>query len=131
MTREVSDNDWFERGVRLGLVAYGVVHLLIAWLALQLAFGDSAGAPSQQGAMHELAQKPFGEVLLWVVALGFVCLVVWQADRGRRRPPQARRAQAHVQARRCGGKAVIYARLRRQRSEASRWASRRSPTRTT
>ena len=68
--RDVSDNVWFERGVRLGLVAYGVVHLLIAWLALQLAFGDRSGAPSEQGAMMELAQKPFGEVLLWIVALG-------------------------------------------------------------
>jgi hypothetical protein len=79
VAREVSDSKWFERGVRLGLVAYGVVHVLIAWLALQLVFGDRSGAPDQQGAMRELAEKPFGAVLLWVIALGFACLVGWQA----------------------------------------------------
>ena len=31
-----------EAVARLGLIAYGVVHLLISWLALQLAWGASA-----------------------------------------------------------------------------------------
>jgi hypothetical protein len=75
---QVAESRWFERGVRVGLVAYGVIHLLIAWLALQLAFGERAGAASQQGAMHELAQQPLGAVLLWLLCLGFVCLVGWQ-----------------------------------------------------
>jgi len=76
---QVAESQWFERGVRAGLVAYGVLHVLIAWLALQLAFGERAGAASQQGAMRELAEKPFGSVLLWLVCVGFVCLVGWQA----------------------------------------------------
>ena len=33
-------SDWIDHAVRVGLVAYGVVHLMIAWLALQLALGD-------------------------------------------------------------------------------------------
>ena len=36
---------WLDRGIRLGLVAYGVVHLLIGWLGLQLAFGDRPSGP--------------------------------------------------------------------------------------
>jgi len=79
VAEDVNDNVWLERGARLGLVAYGIVHMLIAWLALQLVFGERSGAPSERGAMQELAQKPFGDVLLWVVAFGFACLVVWQA----------------------------------------------------
>ena len=41
-------------------MAYGVVHLLIAWLALQLAFGDHSENASSQGALRELASQPFG-----------------------------------------------------------------------
>ncbi len=76
--RQVDNSEWLERAIRVGLVSYGVVHLLIAWLALQLAFGSSSGAASQQGAMQQLAQQPFGKPLLWIVAAGFVALAVWQ-----------------------------------------------------
>jgi hypothetical protein len=78
MAREVGRSRWYDRAVRVGLAAYGVMHLLIGWLALQLALGDREGAASQQGAMHQVAQQPFGEVLLWVIAFGFACLVIWQ-----------------------------------------------------
>ncbi|MDP9318764.1 MAG: DUF1206 domain-containing protein, partial [Actinomycetota bacterium] len=68
--RRASDSVWLERLVRVGLVAYGVVHLLVAWLALQLAFGDHSGPANQQGALHALARQPFGKTLLWGVGLG-------------------------------------------------------------
>jgi hypothetical protein len=64
--------------ITVGLVAYGVVHLLIAWIALQLAFGRSSEEASQQGALRELADKPLGGMLLWVVAIGLFALVLWQ-----------------------------------------------------
>jgi len=67
-----------DRAVRAGLVAYGVVHLLIGWLALQLALGESEGKASSTGAMHQLAQQPFGQVLIWLVAVGMLLLVVWR-----------------------------------------------------
>lgn len=76
---QVTDNVWFERTVRVGLVAYGVVHLLIAWLALQLAFGHQSSSASQQGALHNLARQPFGTELLWIVAIGLFALAIWQA----------------------------------------------------
>ncbi len=55
---------------RAGLVAYAVVYLMIAWLAIQLAFGDRQGNPSSTGALRELAQQPLGEVL------GFLAVAV-------------------------------------------------------
>ncbi len=64
--------------VRGGLIAYGVVHILIAWLAISLALGDKKGSASSDGALSELASKPFGSVLLYLVAAGFAALVVWQ-----------------------------------------------------
>lgn len=68
----------FDHAVRVGLVAYGVVHLLVAWIALQLALGDRSENASADGALSRLAQTPVGSVLLYVVAAGFAALVVWQ-----------------------------------------------------
>ncbi len=77
--QEVNNSSWFEHLVRVGLVSYGIVHLLIGWLALQIAFGDRSGSPSQQGALTQIAQEPYGEALLWVIAFGFIALTVWQS----------------------------------------------------
>ena len=74
----VSDSPWFEHAVSVGLVAYGLMHILVGWLALQLAFGDRAGSPSSQGALQVLAQQPGGAVLLWAVGLGLFVLAGWQ-----------------------------------------------------
>jgi hypothetical protein len=76
--RRADDSVWMDRAVRVGLVSYGVVHLLIAWLALRLVFGGGGGSASSQGALHELAQSAVGRASLYVVAAGFVALVLWQ-----------------------------------------------------
>lgn len=68
----------YDVSITVGLIAYGVVHLLIAWIALQLAWGGTSEEASQQGALQELATKPFGGFLLWVVAFGMVALVIWK-----------------------------------------------------
>jgi hypothetical protein len=72
------NSDALEHLARVGLIAYGVVHLLIAWLALQLAWGGGGGSADQSGAMATLASKPFGKPLLWVLAIGLIALAVWQ-----------------------------------------------------
>jgi hypothetical protein len=71
-------SDALDVAIRAGLVAYGVVHLLIAWLALQLALGDQSGKASSQGALHQLSQQPFGEALVWAIAVGMFLLVLWR-----------------------------------------------------
>jgi hypothetical protein len=76
--RRADSSEWLDHVARAGLVAYAVVYLLIGWLAVQLAFGDREGKPSSSGAMHQLAEQPFGDVLIWVVSLGMFLLVVWQ-----------------------------------------------------
>ncbi|MDI4659287.1 DUF1206 domain-containing protein, partial [Xanthobacter autotrophicus] len=76
--RQTQDSQWFDYAIRIGFIAYGVVHLMIAWLAIQLAFGDREGQANNQGAMHQLAQQPFGEIMLWVIVFGMASLVVWK-----------------------------------------------------
>ncbi len=78
MGRKAEQSDWLDHAVRIGLIAYGVVHLLIGWLAVQLALGDRGEEASATGALHELAQKPFGQTMVWAVALGMLLLVVWR-----------------------------------------------------
>ncbi len=63
--------------VTVGLVSYGVVHLLIAWIALRVAWGGGGNA-DQQGALRTLARTDAGPVLLVVVAVGMLTLAVWQ-----------------------------------------------------
>ncbi|HSF36897.1 MAG TPA: DUF1206 domain-containing protein [Nocardioides sp.] len=71
-------SDWMDHAIRVGLVAYGIVHLLIGWLALQLAFGEKEDSASNSGALHYLAQQPMGGVLVWMIAVGMFFLVVWR-----------------------------------------------------
>lgn len=63
--------------VRLGLVAYGLVHLVIAWLAFRLALGGGGNA-SSKGALNQLATNTPGRLSLYLVGAGMVALVVWQ-----------------------------------------------------
>ena len=76
--RTAQKSEVLDHAIRVGLIAYGVVHLLIAWVAIQLAFGNDKGSASSQGALSQLAKTPLGGVLLYVVAAGFGALVVWQ-----------------------------------------------------
>lgn len=64
--------------VRGGLVAFGLVHLLIGYLALRLVVGEPPENPSQTGALRELAKAPLGSVVLWAVSIGFFAIALWQ-----------------------------------------------------
>jgi len=76
--RRANNSEWTDRAVRIGMVAYGIVHLTIAWLGIQLSLGDNSGAASRNGALHQLVQQPFGELVVWVVAVGMFLLVIWK-----------------------------------------------------
>lgn len=76
--KQAHDSEWLDHAVRVGLVAYGLVHLMVAWLAGQLALGDKSEDASNTGALHAIADQPLGGVLIWMIALGLVLLVVWR-----------------------------------------------------
>jgi hypothetical protein len=62
---------------RAGMVCYGLVHIIVAYLALRVAFGDSKQA-DQKGAIQEVGSTSFGAVILWVLAIGLVAYGAWQ-----------------------------------------------------
>ena len=77
--REVTDHPVLEHLARVGLVAYGAMHLLIGWLALQLARGIRGADADQTGALQTIGRTPGGQVLLWLIGLGLLGLALWQA----------------------------------------------------
>lgn len=77
-TEDVTTNRGYRALVSVGLVSYGLVHVVMAWIAGRLAWGGGGGEASSQGALQEMVQKPLGSVLLGVVAIGLFALVVWQ-----------------------------------------------------
>jgi uncharacterized protein DUF1206 len=76
---QAGDSKGLENLARVGLLAYGLVHVLVAWLALQLAWGGGGQSADQSGALATLARSPVGKPLLWIIALGLIALAVWQA----------------------------------------------------
>lgn len=71
-------SDTLDHVASAGLVAFGVVHLVLGWLAFQLALGDREGGASTTGAIRQLAEQPLGAFLVWAVAVGMALLTVWQ-----------------------------------------------------
>ncbi|MFG2749667.1 DUF1206 domain-containing protein [Streptomyces xanthophaeus] len=64
---------------RSGLLARGVLYVLVGLLAARIAFGDpAAGEADRQGALQEIAGKPFGGVLVWAVGIGLVGMTLWR-----------------------------------------------------
>jgi hypothetical protein len=89
-----ANSNWLEHLTRGGLVGYGVIHLLFAWLILQIAFDGSGTDGDQSGALHKLAEKPFGTFLIVVIVIGLIAMIIWQlleaavghrSERGRHR----------------------------------------------
>jgi hypothetical protein len=102
-------SDWLDHAARAGLVTFGIVHLVVGWLAVQLAFGDREGSTNTTGAIRQLAEQPFGAVLVWAVAIGMYLLAAWQAVEaavGHRDREGATRVRKRLTS---AGKTVIYA----------------------
>ena len=75
-----ADSKPLEYIARGGFIGYGIIHLLFAWIALQVAFGGSGGKESDQsGALQELARHSYGKTLLIAIAVGLVAMAIWQA----------------------------------------------------
>lgn len=63
---------------RAGMVCIGVVHLIVAYLALRVAFGDGGQQADQKGAIAEIGSTSFGTAVLWVLAVGLIAYGGWQ-----------------------------------------------------
>ena len=77
---------------RIGLIGYGVVNVLLAWLTTRVAFGagEAEAEAGKGGALQHIAETGRGAVLLWVIGIGLLALAIWQlAEAIRRHTAQA------------------------------------------
>jgi hypothetical protein len=63
---------------RFGGASYGIAHLVVAWLAVWIAFGLRATGTDRRGVVAVLAVLPLGAVLLWVLTAGLITFGAWQ-----------------------------------------------------
>jgi hypothetical protein len=92
---------------RAGFLARGIMYIVIGWIALQVALGDSSQQADRTGALHELSSTPFGAVALWILVVGFFGMALWRLSEAA--------FGTRVDGRKAGvrltslGKAVVYA----------------------
>jgi len=67
--------DWLARA---GLVARGIIYVLIGILAIGIAFGNSGHKADQSGAVRVVASTPIGALLLWLLVAGFIGMALWR-----------------------------------------------------
>jgi hypothetical protein len=69
----------YRRLARAGLVARGIVYLVIGGLTLDIAAaGRAPSGPDSRGAFAEIARQPGGRVLLSVLAVGLLAYASWR-----------------------------------------------------
>ena len=76
--RRASDSRTAHFLARAGLIARGVIYILVGWVAVLVALGQSSREPDQQGALQLLAGKPYGLVSLWLLGIGFAGYALWR-----------------------------------------------------
>jgi hypothetical protein len=69
---------WIVPLARFGLAAQGVVYILIGGLAALAAFRRGGKTPGSRGALVEILSQPYGQVMLAVIAVGFVGYMLWR-----------------------------------------------------
>ena len=80
--RDADARDVAEGAGRAGLVARGVIYLVVAVLAARIALrAPDDQQADQRGALAEVAEHSFGSALLVLLAVGFGCYALWRAVR--------------------------------------------------
>jgi uncharacterized membrane protein YidH (DUF202 family) len=110
--KRAGKSSWIEGLGRLGLVAKGASFLLVGVLAALVAVHAGGEATDRQGALRLIGSKPYGTLLLILIAIGFAAYAVWRFaqalldrdDEGNDAPGLAKRLSD-------AGKGVLYAGL--------------------
>jgi uncharacterized membrane protein YidH (DUF202 family) len=69
---------WTIALARLGHAAKGIVYLIIGFLAFRAASGSGGETTTSQGALHKIAQQPFGGILLGIIGIGLAGYALWR-----------------------------------------------------
>lgn len=109
--RRTADSGILVGITRMGFIGYGLLHLAIAWLAVQIALGNTATSGDQSGALGTLAAQPFGRFLLVLIIVGLCAMTIWQgllAAVGHREKHGRSRVMERVAS---AARAIVYAAL--------------------
>lgn len=113
VAKRAANSEWVDRLARLGFCARGTVYGIVGVIALQIAQHGASDAngtsASKDGALREIAERPFGRLLLFVLAAGLAGYALWRGteavwgkrDEDDERKRTAKRALA-------AGKAGVY-----------------------
>ncbi len=72
------DNKKKENFARFGIATKGVVYCLVGGLTIATAFSGQGKKTGSSGALTSLADEPFGQILLGIIALGLIGFIFWQ-----------------------------------------------------
>jgi hypothetical protein len=75
---DAAESSWLEKLARGGLVARGLLYVVVAVLATQVAAGHNEARPDKQGALQAVVRQPFGRVLVLLLAVGFAGYAAWR-----------------------------------------------------
>jgi hypothetical protein len=64
----------------VGLGCRALLYALIGVLALRIATGSGGREADKTGAVESIAARPFGASLLWLMAVGFAAMALWQGS---------------------------------------------------
>ena len=81
MNLAVEARPWVKRIAQAGLIAKGVVYILLGALGFMAAFelgGKNNNEASQTGALQTLKELPAGTILLALLATGLLCYSIWR-----------------------------------------------------
>ena len=83
------------------------MYVIIGWLAILIAAGNSSQQADRSGALRTVAGTPFGKALLWILVVGFIGLTLWRLSEAAYGSPSSggRKPSARIKAL---GRAIIY-----------------------
>jgi hypothetical protein len=75
---DAAESTWLERLARAGLAARGLLYVVVAVLAIQVARGHKDARADKQGALQAVVRQPFGRILVLLLAVGFAGYAIWR-----------------------------------------------------
>ncbi|MFE6961477.1 DUF1206 domain-containing protein [Streptomyces sp. NPDC057696] len=77
--RRAANSTAVATGARAGFVARGIIYVLIGVLSLRISFSGGGGKQADRGgAIAEIAGKPFGAALLWLLGTALAGMALWR-----------------------------------------------------
>ena len=80
---------WIVPLARFGFAAQGVVYIIIGSLAALAAFCHGGRTTGSHGALVEILLQPYGQIMLGVIAFGFLGYTLWRLTQAIEDPRRA------------------------------------------